>query len=69
MPGLSLKFEHWIILSILAFNVRDNSARGKNFKKLGRFVNEDILQNKLQMSSFLELMPCVVLVKLDQGKK
>ena len=43
-----------------------NSVQGLNFKKLGRFINNNILEIQQIWSSFLEFTPCDKLVKLSQ---
>ena len=40
-------------------------VQGINFKKLGRFINNNTLENQLKWSSFLELTLSAELVKLN----
>ena len=42
-----------------------NLAQGVNFKKLGSFVIDGRLANRIKHSSFLEFTPCTELVKLN----
>ena len=60
---LIIHFQSWRHGSIIT-----NSAQGVNFKKLGHFVTDDILQNLSKRSSFLEFMPYAALVKLSLGE-
>ena len=41
------------------------SLQSVNIKNLGRFVQNNILENEQKLSSFLELPPCTALVKLN----
>ena len=42
-----------------------NLVQVENFRKLGHFINEDILQTLINRSRFLEFIPCTELVKLS----